>query len=431
MAFIAVAGISLTSCEDEPDKYESTDGVPTIKYVRMASSASSDSLITGAYMDNTICIVGDNLRSTLELWFNDQQAVLNTSYITDHTMLVTVPGVIPSEVTNTMRFVAKDGTVEYPFNVIVPEPSLLAMSCEYAPAGSEVTITGNYFIDDPNVPFVIDITDSNGVATGISVTEFTDFSQTSISFIMPEGLNGNDYFIDATSIYGTGRSSFHYRDTRNILFDWDGSHGGLTSGHGWRSGNIRTDDPVAGIDGSYIYFGGTQLTAGGWDFAEDAFSFNYWPEPSAGFPELSSMPEFAEMLDRYDLSELQVKFEIYVPSSNPWMSSALQVIFSGNDVVTYATANNSYLTNGDQYNVPRGLWIPWQATGSYDTGDQWATASMPLANFTYTNSGEACTNALSKDGLTGVTFFVWAGGVEGQDCSPIICIDNIRVVPIN
>ena len=35
-----------------------------------------------------------------------------------------------------------------------------------------------------------------------------------------------------------------------------------------------------------------------------------------------------------------------------------------------------------------------------------------------------------KTMLTGLTFFVRAGGVEGKDCNPVIMIDNIRVVPI-
>ena len=423
MAFAALLvfmGVTATSCEDEPHKYEIADGVPTIKYVKVTSPESGDSLITGAYMDNLICIVGDNLRSTVELWFNDQKAVLNTSYMTDNTILVSVPGTIPGEVSNMMYFVtASNDTITYPFEVIVPAPSVNSMSCEYAPAGSEATIYGNYFIDDPNVPL--------SIAFGnVDVTEITDIQMSQVSFIVPQGVE--ECNVSVTSIYGTTVSSFHYLDTRNILFDWDGSHGGITSGHGWRNGVVQSTNPE-GIDGSYIYFGGVSMSgAVGGTWAEDNFSFNYWPEPENGYPELSSMPEFAEMLDRYELSELQIKFEAYVPTSNPWQSSALQMIFSGNDIVTYATGNNGYFSNTD---LPRGLWIPWQLTGSYDTGDQWVTVSMNLSEFNRTHEGQACGSALSKDDFTGLTFFVWNGGVEGTDCNPVICIDNIRIVPIN
>ena len=419
-ALLAFVGVTATSCEDEPHKYEVADGVPTIKYVKVTSPESGDSLITGAYMDNLICIVGDNLRSTVELWFNDQKAVLNTSYMTDNTILVSVPGTIPGEVSNLMYFVTSgNDTITYPFEVIVPAPSVNSMSCEYAPVGSEATIYGNYFIDDPNVPLSISF-------GNVDVTEITDIQMSQVSFIVPQG--AEECNVSVTSIYGTTVSSFHYLDTRNILFDWDGSHGGIATGHGWRNGVIQSTNPE-GIDGSYIYFGGVAMSGSvGGTWAEDNFSFNYWPEPGAGYPELSSMPDFAEMLDRYDVSELQIKFEVYVPTSNPWQSSALQMIFSGNDIVTYATGNNGYFSNTD---LPRGLWIPWQLTGSYDTGDQWVTVSMNLSEFNRTHEGQACGSALSKDDFTGLTFFVWNGGVEGTDCNPVICIDNIRIVPIN
>lgn len=81
---MTVAGFSLVACEDEPDKYEVAGGLPTVKYVRLTDPAAADSLLIGQYMSNTVCLVGDNLRSIYELYFNDQKAILNTSYITDH-----------------------------------------------------------------------------------------------------------------------------------------------------------------------------------------------------------------------------------------------------------------------------------------------------------------------------------------------------------
>lgn len=78
------------SCADEPDKYEIEGGIPTLKYIRPLTPEVSDSLLR-AYMSNSICLVGDNLRSIVAMYFNDQKAVLNTSYMTDHTVIVDVP----------------------------------------------------------------------------------------------------------------------------------------------------------------------------------------------------------------------------------------------------------------------------------------------------------------------------------------------------
>ena len=122
-----------------------------------------------------------------------------------------------------------------------------------------------------------------------------------------------------------------------------------------------------------------------------------------------------------------MKFECKIPASNPWASAALQMIFTSDADVTYATGTNAYYSTTT---VPRGLWMPWKNTGSYDTADKWVTVSVPLSEFNKTHEGAACANATSKDTMTGLTFFVWHGGVAGSDCSPIICIDNIRLVPI-
>lgn len=240
--------------------------------------------------------------------------------------------------------------------------------------------------------------------------------------------HANTVYTRLKTIYGTGRSKFRYYDTRNILFDWDGSHGGMAIAHGWRDGSkvLREADENS-IDGAYICLTGALDGAIGATWAEDEFSFNYWPEPSAGYPELSARPEFAELLEEYGVNGLQLKFEVNIPSSNPWQSCALQVMFTGNDVVTYATGTNAYFSDT---NVPRGLWLPWKNTGSYDTGGKWTTVSMNLSEFNKTHEGNKCDRTFDKTMLTGLTFFVWAGGVEGKDCNPVIMIDNIRVVPI-
>ncbi|MCM1356191.1 MAG: glycan-binding surface protein [Staphylococcus sp.] len=421
-----VLGVTAVSCEDQPDKFELTSGKPVLKYVRPAGAAASDSLLTGAYLDNLVCLVGDNLTSIHELYFNDQKAVLNTSYITDHTLLVGVPGGIPEVVTNKIYMVTKDGeTVDYDFNVLVPGPSVRSMSCEYAPAGSEATIYGDYFIDDPNVPLRITLAGN----VEVPAENITSITKTAIKFIMPE--NAPAGYMNVISIYGSGRSAYQYRDSRNILFDWDGSHGGLATGHGWRNGVIHepgTDAGIEAIDGNYLYFGGADMLGDiGGTWAEDQFCMNYWPEPSAGFPCLQDMPDFSKLLADYTPEELQIKFECLVPSASPWSSSALQIMFTPSSLVDYSNASNSYYS---EPTLARGLWNPWQSTGSFDTADKWQTVTLPLSTFTFNHEGGAASGKLNASNFDGLTLFIWHGGIAGTDCSPVVCIDNIRVVPI-
>ena len=227
---ILFTGVAMTSCEDEPDKYEIAEGLPTVHYVRLPDPEVADSLITGSYLSNTICIVGDNLRSVYELYFNDQKAILNTSMMTDHTIIVDVPSAIPSVVTNKMYLVnINKDTVAYDFKIQVPEPEITSMTNEYATPGTEVTINGNYFIDDPNVP--LSITMGN-----VPVTEITSISQNAVSFVIPQGVSTS--YINVTSIYGTGKSTFRYMES-NVLFDFDNDgDDALYNYNGWHAPTI-------------------------------------------------------------------------------------------------------------------------------------------------------------------------------------------------
>ena len=426
-----VASFSMASCEDEPDKYEVADGLPTVRYIRSPYAVSADSLITEASTGTTICLVGENLRSIYELYFNDVQAILNSSYMTDNTVIVDVPQSIPTEVSNKMYMVTRNGeTVEYDFSVTVPAPTLTTMSCEYAPAGSEVTITGNYFVDDPNVPLSV-------VFPGdIEVTEFTNISQSSISFIMPECTE--EGAIDVTTIYGTTTSAFHYLDTRGMLFDFDGMTG--LGNHGWHDRTITSDE--TSITGNFVQLGDGNTTldaAGGWN--DSQFAFEYWPgswNTPTDYPEGEGIRLY-DLADFSDYTDMSINYEMYIPSSNPWSSGAMQVIFAGTDLVTYgnggtdiygnaiAGPNNTYFQNDE---LPRALYRPWTTTGSYHTDDQWVTVSLPISsNFIYGFNGGTATGTLSADDFASLVIFVTGGGVEGTECTPLIKIDNIRAVP--
>ncbi|WP_337789303.1 glycan-binding surface protein [Phocaeicola plebeius] len=427
VAALAMMGCLMTACEDQPDKYEIADGVPTLKYVRSPLPEEADSLLVGAYLGNTVCLVGDNLRSIYELYFNDQKATLNTSYMTDHTILVDIPKNIPEEVTNKIYMVTKSGAkVDFDFNVMVPAPVVSSMSCEYAPAGSEAVLYGDYFVDDPNVPLTISMP---GDIT-VEGEQITSITKTAIKFIVPVGaVQGN---IRVKSIYGTGQSVFQYKDTRNILFDWDGKYeGALAAGNSWKGDNEKKGQILASVpsvDNNYMVLGTTFLSGGQWDTPEE-YIMRYWPDLNAteGCVPLYDLPQFKEMLEDYTIEELALKFEVYVPTSNPWMAEGMQIMFTSLDEASIQKHNTDYLY---QTETPRGVWVPWEETGSYDTGDQWVTVTLKMSEFNKQLSGVVSETEFTKEKLAGLSIFLRGGGVDGKECEPIICIDNIRVVPV-
>lgn len=427
VAALAMMGCFMTACEDQPDKYEIADGVPTLKYVRSPLPEEADSLLVGAYLGNTVCLVGDNLRSIYELYFNDQKATLNTSYMTDHTVLVDIPKNIPEEVTNKIYMITKSGAkVDFDFSVMVPAPVVSSMSCEYAPAGSEAVLYGDYFVDDPNVPLTISMP---GDIT-VEGEQITSITKTAVKFIVPVGaMQGN---IRVKSIYGTGQSVFQYKDTRNILFDWDGNYeGALAAGNSWNGDNEKKGQilpSVPSVDNNYMVLGTTFLSGGQWDTPPE-YTMMYWPDLNAteGCVPLYDLPQFKEMLEDYTIEELALKFEVYVPTSNPWMAEGMQIMFTSLDEASIQKHNNDYFY---QTETPRGVWVPWEETGSYDTGDQWVTVTLKMSEFNKQISGVVSETELTKEKLAGLSIFLRGGGVDGKECEPIICMDNIRVVPV-
>ena len=432
---ISMAGYALTSCEDEPDAFRLADGVPVIRYIRPVDVASSDSLMTGAYMDNQICLVGENLRSIYELWFNDQRAILNTSYITDNTIIVTVPGTIPGEVSNKIYMITASGeTVTYDFEVIIPGPTINSMSCEYIPAGETATIYGDYFIDDPNVPLEITFADD------VPVTEITEITKTAVSFVVPEGATEGK--VSVSTVYGEAESNFHYLDSRGMMFEFDGLTG--LGNHGWHARPISDEN---GITGNYVQLGdGTTAMSedGGWN--DSQFAFEYWCGSWDTPQNITSGDGIAlfNLVDFTDYEDMALKFELYIPSSNPWSAGAMQIGFEGVDMVTLSgnpidgytnvAGANAYMFNGEGTNgegdFGRAMYRPWTTSGSYDTGDQWVTVTIPLTDFTYNRTGGSATAVPnSPDDFASLTIFVVGGGVNGTECYPIFKIDNIRAVP--
>ena len=406
----------LSSCEDEPDKYEISGGKPTIRYIRPLGLESADSILTGAYMDNNICIVGENLRSITKMFFNDQEAKLIPSLITDNTLIVTVPGRIPGEVFNKIFMVNNaNDTTTYDFKVLVPGPTINNMTNEWAQVGEKATIYGNYFVDDPNTPLTLTI---NG--TKIDIDEF-DISH--ISFTVPSGLTEGP--IEIASVYGKKKAKFNYKDTRGMLFnDWGtGDAGEASTGltnHGWHAQIIANDENS--LDGSYLMLGDCDLEDGSW--MDGNVSFEYWPGDWDGtFTGVNS--RLSDLVSFADFANMALKFEVNIPSSNPWTNLSMQCIFSGDAQVTLPTANNTFF-NGTDY--PRGLWTPWSQTGSYDTGGKWTTVTLPFSTFKYKNDGTVAGTPLDANCFTGLTLFIWSGVTNGTTCHPIIRIDNVRAV---
>ena len=425
---LAAAALGFASCEDYPDAFVLADGQPTVQYVRYADR---DVLIEQAFMGEVVCFVGENLCSVRELYFNDQRAVLNTSFMTENTLVAAVPGNLPKVKTDKVYMITKGlDTLAYDFKVLLPAPVIKSMSCEFQQPGTDVTVYGNYFAEPMSLVFE----DGNGA----EVTSFKSVSMTEVTFTIPADAKPGK--IKVTTESGVARSPFSYHDfCDGLITDFDGpNYSSSTHGvvpQGWNFSGTYSSE--GGISGNYVELkSASPLSAdGAWneDFKIDFWCGNWNGDPM-GITDGAGVP-LCNIIDFTNFQNMALKFELCIPSSNPWMSGAIQLIFcSADKAANDSWQNNTFLhTSADGgLDLCRGLYRPWETTGSFDTGDKWITVTVPFSEFTYNANGSAGAVPLSKP-EDFATFVIWAwnGGVIGTECTPVFRIDNIRAVPVN
>ena len=420
LALVAFAALATTSCKDEPDAYQIQGGKPTISFIRPVSASSRDSIITAASMQSTICIVGENLTSVHDIYFNDQPAVLNSSYMTANTIVLTVPKNLPVVQDDKMHLITRDSSVVlYDFKVLPPAPKVESMSAEWAAPGEKVIIAGSYLFAPLTVEFPgadpIEVTTSKAGGSEVEVT-------------VPTGAQPGK--VKITTASGTGQSSFQYKDSRNILFNFDDNRGKM--GNCWHAATIESSD--LSLDGGYLLlYSADGLKSDGSDWPDAGYHFEYWPG-NWNTPETyedDGADDLTRTVDFTGFKNMALKFEYMIPETDPWKGTPMQIWFAGHNLITLQTANNTYF-HDEAVSLPRVMWKPWLESGSYDTGGKWITAVFPIAtDFIWYWDGTLATGELKPESFTGMEIFIAAGEEnEGSPSAPKIYIDNIRVVPI-
>lgn len=413
---MAAVALGFASCEDYPDAFELADGVPTVHYVRYSDR---DVYIEQAFMGEVVCFVGENLCSVRELYFNDQKTVLNTSFITENTLVAAVPGQLPKVKTDKVYMITKNqDTVSVDFKVMLPSPVITSMSCEYQPQGTDVTVYGNYFAE----PMTLTFEDGNGAV----VESFKKVEMNAVTFTIPEGAKPGKIKVQTES--GLARSPFMYLDDRGLITDFDGTTDVVPQGWNF-SGTYPTE---GGLSGAYLEMkSASPLTPGGWheDFKVE-FWCGAWDGNPMGITSGVGVP-ICYVVDFTEWQKMAIKFELCIPSSNPWTGASLQVLFAGVDKV----ANDDGMQNNTYWEastgISRGLYHPWTATGSFDTADQWITVTIPFSEFVYNADGTPGVIGLKKpEDFASLAIWAWSGGQGGAECNPIFRIDNIRAVPV-
>lgn len=366
---MAIATVGMyTACTKEAAL--PNNGEPQIKYVRITNPLSSDSLLIGAFQGNLIAIVGENLQKVTEIWFNDKKATLTPTYITNTSILVSVPAPIPHEITNKIKMIFSDRkTLLYDFKVQISEPAIQGMNSEYVNTGEEAVIRGDYFYEPLTVTF----------AGGVK-GELVSVEDKVIKVRIPTGAEPGQ--ITITTNFGETKSDFWFRDNRNIFLSSDPFTG-------WWNASYVVTNPGAGdppsINGNYIR---VKKAIGSWSWNEIAGG------PADAMGSISkNIPDEAILKP----SDYNLKFELN--TMKPYNNNVLKI-----NVGLLKENNDAY------------LWKP-----PYDTKGLWQTIIIP---FEEVAASYGAPLVVSPSGYWCRLLFHGGGDL---DCD--MSFDNFRIVP--
>lgn len=412
IAVALLVALFFGACSDDDDK--NGGGTPVVRYIRPCDAAFSDSLLVRAYLGDRIAIIGENLGGVREIYFNDQKAKLNPSFVTEHAIIVSIPSTIPGEKQDIITLKTPASSVEYDFETLVPEPLISSMTCEYVSAGDIAYIQGYYFVHEEANPLTVTF-------PGNVEGEVVSYDVNNIAVKVPAGAQSGP--ITVTSVYGAGKSALHFRDQRNIILDFDTTFPDGGYHHGWHSGyGVGTEN---GVDGQYLIFRGENTATQPW------MTTDKWNDTYYAYDRWTYRRDDPDFFDATALEAYVLKFEVNVTAA--WSAAALQIIFTGADETWLNWQETSNGGNpGNAYvgdaNYPRALWMPWvDAAGSTYKTAGWITVTIPMTDFKYNKDG-GTVQVKPAGHYSGITLFVNGGGAEGTDCNPEFHIDNVRVV---
>ncbi len=327
---VSMTGI-FTSCSDDD-----SGGKPLISYVRVTEPASSDSLLIAAAQGQMVAIMGRNLQNTVELWFNDKQAVLTTTFITSTSIITRVPAELPEVITNKVKLIFDNGdSLLYDFSVDVSEPVVSRMKSEYVNTGEVATFYGDYFYEPVVVTF------SGGVeAEVISVEDQV------LEVLVPDGVQPGPVTI--ASNFGVTETDAWFRDDRNIFADFEGP---FLNGF-WRGGDFVVDsDPnVANVNEKFMRVDKGQL--GAWPYLE------VYGGPADG--DVATLTKVIPQEAFIDPGSYSLKFEI---NTQETIAGAVMRLYLGSaDGSSFGDARNN-------------IYYTWQA--NLDTQGTWETVTIP------------------------------------------------------
>lgn len=406
VAGMLMATVFLGSCQEED---EISVGPPSIERVRTTDPTTADSAFTSATLGSTLAIVGTNLLGTQQVYLNDYPLGVNTAYVTNNSVIVTVGDSVPTvatdpNVTNKLRLVTKSGESVIDFQTLPPAPLVTQVKNQYLKAGDKMTLFGRYFyfVDTVYFPgedvFVTSGFETNASGTTLSVTvpDGVDFSESqSIAVVTKSGGSATNR---NTQIYN-GKGMIADFDTNGALkYPWDW-------GWGMSGDMIRSSQP--GIESLEGDFGGMNQAfpaSYGWN-NDKVINLANW-----GGEQIFPTTPADEYNPAAPAASFDIRFDIAV--------STTENITGLNVQIWYPDSKGNELS----YDIPLSDFIK-------ATDGSWYTLSAALNRLT---NGSTRLNTygdfLKGDGGGVKQLRLVVINTTSSDIQAVVGIDNIRVV---
>lgn len=376
-------------------KKENTAG-PVINSVRAIDPAPNDSTLSKAGPGQSIVIMGANLATTRQIYFNGFPSPFNAALLSDNTIAVTIPSEMPfasldPDDLNTIKVVTEYGEALYEFPIEPPPPAITAASNEYAVAGETLVLTGNnfFFIDKVVFPGGVEVT------SGITTNE----TGTRLELTVPAGITQAGP-IQVQNLYGTGTSVLLFNDlATGMLCNFDD----VNTLNNWAGVGISSSSTeFPGNTGTYAHMHYTDIPANDFVWYGGGRSINC--EVPLPWVPVASLNE--------PLGNFALKFQLN--TKVPW------------------TGGSIFIAKDYSWDFI-GRVEPWKGTSNGFNTEGWRTMVVPLSNFKSSEgTGDAAsglTQLLGAGGQGGVNFF-FINASDNVLTEFDAAIDNIRVVRI-
>lgn len=410
-----VAGsLFATSCDDRVD-CGCDCNMPTFEKWEMLKPGEEKSADGTVSSGNAIVVWGKNLSDITAISFGGKNAELHPAYMEDNKIVFQVPENISKNCVAHVTTASCEQGFDVDMLSVVVAPPCVAM-CDNEMAEKTLKIVGNSFFAPLKALFLdkdgnhtLEASTDNGMIT------IDDPNHATIK--IPSGVapSGRIKFV---SDAGESESNFIFRDTRNMLITLDDPD---------YLDLFNQDKPDAELDSkpALVSEGGVLHTENNTSnfavFWNNGYTiWTYAPTGPANpegkpAPALTPFGVFSESISKHETTynDYVIKFEVFVPKSNPINGNGLAIGFFGDNpwdgdegirayCAFWQPSKATYAKDKDN------VWLTPPTCEDWNSGGDWLTVTIPMDEVKY-DFGRASYTHCAQDNRLGAGDEVYKG----------------------